>query len=305
VIACALTVSNMLKRKSGQSTTNPPMAKRKITDFFRQNTAETNHDGVVERVSRVDPGNDELELGEFPSDAGSDVELQDRELSPACDECSDVQPAVTRVTSPTRSDVVSQASPSSSASGAISDVGDLLKTAATSKELELLVDALTDEEKHQILTGHFRPSKGYKFPSNYMNGCNRSFQETWLSKYPWLVYSPKLDGGFCLPCFLFARNRSGKGTLVNSPFKHWTKVSVTLGKHATLEYHLDCLTKAESFRCAYEQPSHSIATMGQDRLTSLALLHIHYDSDINVTKVVDRFAEVHPRRLEMTSIIYS
>lgn len=47
------------------------------------------------------------------------------------------------------------------------------------------------------------------------------------------------------------------------------------------------------------------ATMGQDRLASLALIHIHYDSDINVVKVVDRFAELHPRRLEMTSIIYS
>ena len=58
-----------------------------ITDFFQQNTAETN-DGLVERVSLADPG-------------GSDVELEDRELpSPACDECSDKQ-ALTLVTSPT------------------------------------------------------------------------------------------------------------------------------------------------------------------------------------------------------------
>ena len=47
------------------------------------------------------------------------------------------------------------------------------------------------------------------------------------------------------------------------------------------------------------------ATMGQERLSSLALLHIHYDSDIDVTKVVDRFAALHPRRLEMKNIIYS
>ena len=47
------------------------------------------------------------------------------------------------------------------------------------------------------------------------------------------------------------------------------------------------------------------ATMGQERLSSLALLHIHYDSDIDVTKVVDRFAALNPRRLEMKNIIYS
>ena len=47
------------------------------------------------------------------------------------------------------------------------------------------------------------------------------------------------------------------------------------------------------------------ATMGQERLNSLALLHIHYDSDIDVAKVVDRFATLHPRCLEMQNMIYS
>ena len=54
-------------------------------------------------------------------------------LIPAGDECS-AEEAVALVTSPTLS-TVSQPSSSSSASGAISDDGDLLKTVATSKEL--------------------------------------------------------------------------------------------------------------------------------------------------------------------------
>ena len=137
------------------------------------------------------------------------------------------------------------------------DVGNLVKSVA-SKKLESAVDFLTDSEKYGYLTGHFRPPREYKFPSTYMNKCNRSFQGSWLAKYPWLVCSPTLDGGFCLPCFLFARNRSGKGILVNTPFVHWTKVSSTLGNHATLAYHLDCVTIADSFRCAYEDPRSSI-----------------------------------------------
>ena len=39
--------------------------------------------------------------------------------------------------------------------------------------------------------------------------------------------------------------------------------------------------------------------MGQERLSSLALLHIHYDTDIDVMKIVDRFAALHPRHSRM------
>ena len=60
------------QRTCRQSTADPPTAKSKITDLFQRNTAETN-DGVVELVCRADPD-------------GSEVELQDRELSfLACD----------------------------------------------------------------------------------------------------------------------------------------------------------------------------------------------------------------------------
>ena len=81
------------------------------------------------------------------------MEIPARELlSPAGDECS-AEEAVTLVTSTTLS-TVSLPSSSSSVSGAtcISDVIDLLKTVATIKELEIVVNALTDEEKHYILT---------------------------------------------------------------------------------------------------------------------------------------------------------
>ena len=89
----------MLRRQRRQSTADHPTAKSKITDLFQRNTAETN-DGVVELVCQSDPG-------------GSEVELQDRELSSLacdihvrimCDECGDEQ-AVNLVTSPLSCDV--------------------------------------------------------------------------------------------------------------------------------------------------------------------------------------------------------
>ena len=46
------------------------------------------------------------------------------------------------------------------------------------------------------------------------------------------------------------------------------------------------------------------STMGQNRLTHLALMNIHYAHDIDLDLVVKRFSELHPRRLEMTNLIY-
>ena len=36
-------------------------------------------------------------------------------------------------------------------------------------------------------------------------------------------------------------------------------------------------------------------SMTEDRLTSLALMHIHYEQDINLDEVIDTFSKLHPR----------
>ena len=58
---------------------------------------------------------------------------------------------------------------------------------------------LTSSEKYQLLTNHFTPSA---------NNC--TFQHKWLRQYqPWLVYSKRENGGYCLPCVLFAMRYRG------------------------------------------------------------------------------------------------
>ena len=44
------------------------------------------------------------------------------------------------------------------------------------------------------------------------------------------------------------------------------------------------------------------AGMTESRLTSLALMHIHYQHHVDLDTVVQMFAELHPRRLQLTSI---
>ena len=45
------------------------------------------------------------------------------------------------------------------------------------------------------------------------------------------------------------------------------------------------------------------SSMGTARLTGLALLHLHRDIPLEISKVIDEFARRHHRRLKMTDIL--
>ena len=45
------------------------------------------------------------------------------------------------------------------------------------------------------------------------------------------------------------------------------------------------------------------STMSQKRLTGLALLHIHYNMDIDFDEIIRRFARLHPRRMQLANIL--
>ena len=46
------------------------------------------------------------------------------------------------------------------------------------------------------------------------------------------------------------------------------------------------------------------AGMTESPLTSLALMHIYYQHHVDLDTVVQMFAELHPRRLQLTSIVF-
>ena len=60
--------------------------------------------------------------------------------------------------------------------------------------------SLTEQQKYDILCNVWRPSDTYVFP---MNEDKRRFRYEWLKVFPWLTYSEKFDGAFCLTCVLF------------------------------------------------------------------------------------------------------
>ena len=45
------------------------------------------------------------------------------------------------------------------------------------------------------------------------------------------------------------------------------------------------------------------STMGNERLSSLSLLHLHRDINISIPEIIDEFAHRHPRRLQLGDIL--
>jgi hypothetical protein len=51
--------------------------------------------------------------------------------------------------------------------------------------------------------------------------------------------------------------------------------------------------------------TYSRSTMGEQRLSALGLMYVHHSKKIDTKKVVTRFAQLHPRKLELIDILNS
>ena len=126
---------------------------------------------------------------------------------------------------PTQVEQHSGVQPDSDDSDSINDLGLILRESLTVSEVSRAISGLTPGQKYTLLMEHYKPDRSFIFPKVHSNGCHRSFQQKWLDRYPWLVYSKEVDGGFCKFCSLFAKNRSTLGVLVNKSFRRWVKVN--------------------------------------------------------------------------------
>lgn len=62
----------------------------------------------------------------------------------------------------------------------------------------------------------------------------------------------------------------------------------------------ECERSASALRRLH---TYNRASMNQERLSSLAMIHIHYTKEVNLEEVVDIFAKKHPRRLELNTLL--
>jgi len=62
----------------------------------------------------------------------------------------------------------------------------------------------------------------------------------------------------------------------------------------------ECERSASSLRRLH---TFTRASMAQERLSSLALMHIHYDTEVDLDEVVTILSEKNPRRMQLTNIL--
>ena len=141
------------------------------------------------------------------------------------------------------------------------DIGNLLQPTKYIATVCQSVSNLSNEAKHSLLCHHIAPPN--ILPTTYSRGCNRKFNITWLTKYPFLLYSSKLDGVFCGPCSLFLSSdkRKDKGLLVNRSYSNWSKIGNALSNHSSLLYHLDCVQYTDILKNSIDNPASRIDVM--------------------------------------------
>ena len=96
----------------------------------------------------------------------------------------------------------------------------------------------TDTRKLKVIKKVWSPrSDPFVFPRTIESGGrSRKFNQAWLQQFPWLVYSKLLDGAFCFPCVLPARecgrNAGRLDKLVKTPVTFWTTAMSRFARHS-------------------------------------------------------------------------
>lgn len=132
------------------------------------------------------------------------------------------------------------------------------------------------------------------FPTHDDFRKQRRFSHDWLKNYgSWLVYSKVCDGGFCLPCMMFARVSRGSqdlGALVTRPLKTF-KATELLRKHGSqMQYHKTAMIDMHNFIDRMEQRQPSVCDMAHSahaqliQKNRLKLISILKCEDIEVVK---------------------
>ena len=130
--------------------------------------------------------------------------------------------------------------------GTPNDIGEGYNLA--SQKWTCLPSSLSSDEKCRLVDHHFVPGPKHDFPVHTGNdGRNRRFRHQWLEDNTWLVYSPKCDGGFCLPCLLFPSG-ADQGQLTARPMSNFKKATTLLDKHGSQATHKDAVARQGQFK---------------------------------------------------------
>lgn len=78
----------------------------------------------------------------------------------------------------------------------------------------------------------------------------RAFNKLWLTRY---IYSPSLNGVFCLPCAIFRSEVKLKGNFENEPCLNWKKSTEKFNTHfVNIRHSSDVVSSPKKSGTGYE-----------------------------------------------------
>lgn len=124
---------------------------------------------------------------------------------------------------------------------------------------------INEADKIPLLKSHFHPDRTFKFPVRQHKQRNLKFNYSWLDQLKWLVYSKSQNGGYCLPCVLFAHNPGGRGchfgALIERPFTDFRKAlgkEGILSTHEQTAFHKSSIVAADTLLRTHDKPEDRI-----------------------------------------------
>jgi len=132
---------------------------------------------------------------------------------------------------------------------------------------------------------HVGPSQPHlpKYPSTKAGKQNRSFNQDWFQKFPWIEYSTSEDAVFCFPCRHFQTSSAYADDLFTERgFRQWKSAMGKDGKitkHAESGSHADAMTLWEQYRMSLVSGSVLSQQSSAHRLSVVDGLTADTDSD--------------------------
>ena len=125
--------------------------------------------------------------------------------------------------------------------------------------------SVNDAVKYSLVQNR-EPHSDFKFPATLYKDKrsatgyrNRHCNREWLKMFPFISYSQKVDGLFCLPCVLFpdtSHRRPKK--LITEPYRNWKDAMEDLRQHSACDYHSCSMAKLNAFTCSYTNPANRV-----------------------------------------------
>ncbi|XP_045169561.1 uncharacterized protein LOC123532237 [Mercenaria mercenaria] len=124
---------------------------------------------------------------------------------------------------------------------------------------------MSDSMKMSTLISRFEPSRSWVKPKSTHGKSGAARRDPDLvfdtENYPYLRYSPSVNGVFCAPCFVF---NSSENTLVAKPLVDWSNVSRIIGMHKKSPDHNNAMTKADKFMKICQNQEKSVVEFGSN-----------------------------------------